>query len=387
MAYTFFCNTQFEFGTGKVEALKDLPLPGSKALIVTTKDGFAAKFGHLARVQELLEAAGKQSVVYDKVEENPRDWNVDEAAAFGRENEVDLVVGLGGGSSMDAACATAAMITNDGVAWDYIQQGSGGGKTLANPSIPHIQITTTAGTGSESDLIGVIQKDSTAEKVCFFNEFAKVAIIDPDLTKTVPADYTAYQGFDALFHNAEGYLCNVHCELGDTIELQSVRDVAKYLPIAIKDPENTEARTKMSLAASMGGWAMALGGGMSQHSLEHAMSGFHPNVQHGAGLIMLSRAYFGHFIDIHADDQRFIDLAIALGKEDATKASDFLTVYEQLMETCGVADVKMSDYGFTPDEFPALIEMARRVMFPLFFQDPVELTDEDCIKILEKAYC
>lgn len=128
------------------------------------------------------------------------------------------------------------------------------------------------------------------------------------------------------------------------------------------------------------------GTGSSQHSLEHALSAYHPNLPHGAGLIMLSRAYFGNVITHHACDERFIRMAKAMGMENADKPEDFLSVLEKLLEDCGVADLKMSDYGITPDEFPKMADNAMGPMGGLFACDRVALTKEDVISIYQKSY-
>lgn len=131
---------------------------------------------------------------------------------------------------------------------------------------------------------------------------------------------------------------------------------------------------------------MCVGTTSSQHSLEHALSAYHPNLPHGAGLIMLSRAYFGNVIAHHACDERFIHMAKAMGMENADKPEDFLTVLQKLLEDCGVADLKMSDYGITPDEFPKMADNAMGPMGGLFACDRVALTKEDVIGIYQKSY-
>ena len=131
---------------------------------------------------------------------------------------------------------------------------------------------------------------------------------------------------------------------------------------------------------------MCVGTTSSQHSLEHALSAYHPNLPHGAGLIMLSRAYFGNVIANHACDERFIRIAKAMGMENADKPEDFLTVLQKLLEDCGVANLKMSDYGFTREECDTLARNARDTMGGLFAANPCEMTHEDCAAIFEKAY-
>lgn len=116
------------------------------------------------------------------------------------------------------------------------------------------------------------------------------------------------------------------------------------------------------------------------------MSAYHHDLPHGAGLIMLSKAYFTHFIEKHACDERFIRMAKALGKPDASAPQDFITALADLQEQCGVADLKMSDYGIRPEEFMTLARNARATMGGLFACDRVPLSEEECAAIFEKAY-
>lgn len=116
------------------------------------------------------------------------------------------------------------------------------------------------------------------------------------------------------------------------------------------------------------------------------MSAYHPELPHGAGLIMISRAFYEFFIEKHACDQRFVRMAQALGRKDAARPEDFITMLVKLQEDCGVADLKMSDYGMTPDEFDKLAANARETMGGLFAANPYEMTHEDCVEVYRKSY-
>jgi alcohol dehydrogenase len=131
---------------------------------------------------------------------------------------------------------------------------------------------------------------------------------------------------------------------------------------------------------------MCVGTTSSQHSLEHALSAYHQDLPHGAGLIMLCRAYFTNIIEKHVCDERFIGMAKAIGMEEASEPMDFIKVLNKLLEDCGVADLKMSDYGITPDEFSKMADNAMGPMGGLFACDRVQLTREDCISIYKKSY-
>ena len=168
--------------------------------------------------------------------------------------------------------------------------------------------------------------------------------------------------------------------------LTAIKNIAEYLPKAVKDGNNTEAREHVAFASTMAGLIMVLTSTTAQHSMEHAMSAFHHNLPHGAGLIMISKAFNEFFIEKHACDEQFIKMARAMGIKDANKAEDFITALVNLQKACGVDNLKMSDYGITPDEFMKLAVNARETMGGLFLANPCELNDEDCAGIFEKSY-
>lgn len=116
------------------------------------------------------------------------------------------------------------------------------------------------------------------------------------------------------------------------------------------------------------------------------MSAYHHNLPHGAGLIMISKAFAEFFINKHACDEQFVKMARAMGIEKANQPEDFITALVSLQEKCGVADLKMSDYGFTPDEAMTLAKGARSMQGGLFDANPCEMTDEDCAEIFRKSY-
>jgi len=389
MTYQFFVPTRTLFGAGVLNDLHKQTMPGKKALVVISNGKSMKATGTLARLLQQLNEAAVETVVFDKVEANPLRSTVMAGADCAKANGCDFVVALGGGSVMDAAKAIAAMAVNDGDIWDYINGGTGGGKTLANKALPLICVTTTAGTGSEADQWGVITNDATNEKIGFGGYdflFPVLSVIDPELMVSVPPTFTAYQGFDALFHSTECYISKFHNLMGDMLALTAIENVGKYLARAVKNGSDLEAREGMAFANNLSGQVMTVSCCTSEHSMEHAMSAYHQQLPHGAGLIMLSAAYYQHFVDCHACDERFITMAKALGKKDSSTAQDFITALVQLQKDCGVDDLKMSAYGIKESELENLAHNARATMGGLFAADPKELTDADCTEIYRKAY-
>lgn len=388
MNFNFNNPTNLYFGTGALNELGNFAMPGKKAMVLISNGKSTKENGYLDRTLEQLEKAGVQTAVFDKIMENPIREVIMEGAAFAKEQSCDFIVALGGGAVLDSSVAISAMAANDGDLWDYVVGGTGKGQPLANKGLPIVTITTTAGTGSEVNCWGVISNLETKEKIGFGNPVLTpvLAIVDPGLMVTVPSKYTAFQGFDALFHNTEVMMSNGVNILSETIALSAIENIAKYLPRAVKDGKDLEAREHIAYGSTMAGIAMQLTSTTAQHSMEHAMSAYHHNLPHGAGLIMISKAFAEYFIEKHACDSQFIKMAKVMGVPNADKPEDFITALVALQEACGVADLKMSDYGIEKSECMTLAVNARETMGGLFLANPCELNDEDCAGIFEKSY-
>ena len=389
MSYMFYAPTRVLFGAGQLSKLHEQTMPGKKAMLVISNGKSTWMSGALDRTTEQLRAAGVEMVLFDKVGANPLKSIVEEGADFARSNGCDFVVALGGGSVMDAAKVMAMYAPQPGDLWDYVPGATGKMQPLVNPVLPWVAITTTAGTGSEVDQWGVVTNPATNEKIgCggMDSLFPVLAVVDPELMATVPAKFTAYQGFDALFHSTEGFISKANSLMSDMVQLAAIENVGKYLARAVRDGSDMEAREHMAFANTMSGYSMVVGACTSEHAMEHAMSAYHGDLPHGAGLIMISKEYYTHFVNKHCCDDRFIRMAKALGKQNASDPMDFVTALVELQEACGVADLKMSDYGIQRDDCITLAQNARATMGGLFGADPVPMTDEECAAIFERAY-
>lgn len=388
MNFNFNNPTNLYFGAGSLNELGKLSLPGKKAMVLISNGKSTKANGYLDRTLEQLSIAGVETALFDKIMENPVKEVIMEGAAFARQHKCDFIVALGGGAVIDSSSAISAMATNDGDLWDYVFGGTGKGKPLTNKGLPVVAIATTSGTGSEMNGFGVISNLETKEKIGFGGpELTPViAIVDPELMITVPPKYTAYQGFDALFHNTEVMMSKGVNIMSETIALSAIESICKYLPRAVKDGKDLEAREYVAYGSTVAGITMQLTSTTAQHSMEHSMSAYHHNLPHGAGLIMISKAFAEFFIEKHACAGQFVKMARAMGMENADKPQDFITALVKLQEACGVADLKMSDYGFAPDEAMTLAKGARSMQGGLFAANPCEMTDEDCAKIFEKSY-
>lgn len=389
MSFNMYVPTRFIFGNGRLGELHQQKLPGKTAVLAISNGKSVRENGALDRTLEQLKLAGVEVAVFSGIGANPTKNEVMAGAKFARDNGCDFIVALGGGSVMDASKAIAMMATNDGDLWDYAGGKTGKELPLQHDPLPLVCITTTAGTGSEADQWGVVTNEETNEKIGvggYDSTFPVLSIIDPELMASVPSKFTAYQGFDALFHATESYISTFASNMSDMYALTAIENVGKYLARAVRDGNDREAREGMAFANTLSGVVMTVSVTTAEHSLEHAMSAYHPELPHGAGLIMISKAFHGFFIEKHACDERFVRMAQALGMKDATKPEDFLTTLSKLQEECGVSELKMSDYGITPDEFDKIAANARETMGGLFAANPCEMTHEDCVAVFQKSY-
>jgi len=386
--FTFYAPARVIFGAGELNNLHTYAMPGKKALLVISNGKSTKDNGYLSRTEKQLKDAGVDYIVFDRIEANPLRTTVMAGAAAARKNGCDFIVALGGGSVMDASKAIALMATHEGDLWDYILGGTGKGQSFTEKALPIIAITTTAGTGSEIDRWGVITNGETNEKVGLGTEqtFPVLAIVDPESMLSVPAAFTAYQGFDALFHSVEAYITRKANLMSDMITLTAIENVGRNLAQAVKDGSDMEARTRVAFGNTLSGYAMEVGVTSSHHSLENTLTGFYSGLPHGAGLIMLSKAYFTFFIEKHVADERFVRMAQAMGMDDAREPMDFITALVKLQEDCGVADLKLSDYGVSPDLFHTIAVTAMDINGKLFSADRYSLTVEDCVEIFKAAY-
>ena len=349
MDFGFFCPTRILFGAGRLNDLHKQALPGRKALVVISNGRSTKASGYLSRTVNQLQNAGVATVIFDRIEANPLKSTVMAGASFARENGCDFIVALGGGSVMDASKAISFMATNDGDYWDYVPAGTGKGLPLKHKPLPVVAITTTAGTGSEADPWGVITNEETHEKIGFGTDdsFPVLAIVDPELMVTVPPRFTAYQGFDALFHSVESYLSGQANLMSDMLALTAVEHVTAALPSAVEHGDDLEARTRVAFGNTL------------------------------SGIVMHVK---------HVCDDRFVRLAQAMGMTGTSAPEDFITALMNLQHACGVDGLRMSDYGIKPEEFRKMAFNAYDTMGGLFANDRSELSIDDCVAIYEASY-
>ncbi|MBN2013341.1 iron-containing alcohol dehydrogenase [candidate division KSB1 bacterium] len=280
LRHTYNFPTRIEYGPG---AMKDLVViikrEGFKKGLIVTDEGIV-KAGIAEILQKEFNSAGIDVVIFSRVKSNPIDANAYDGAKVYKESKSEFVVGLGGGSPIDTAKVVKCLATHDGPLEKY-DDAKGGDKYIQNNMPPFYAIPTTAGTGSEVGRSSVITIQSTNKKTIIFSPYLMptIAVLDPEVTVSLPPGLTAATGVDAFVHNLEAYLMDVFHPFADGIAREGIYRSFKYLPHAVENGNDIAARGEMLMASAMGATAFQKGLGVN-HSIAHALGVFY-DTHHG----------------------------------------------------------------------------------------------------------
>lgn len=375
IAFKYFLPVNIEFGSGKVAKAGKLTKPyGKKALIVTGHSS-AKKSGLYDKVKDSLKAEGIDSVLFDKVAQNPLTTTAAEGAAFAKENGCDVVVAIGGGSIMDCAKAIAFLAVNDGDVSDYIF-----GKKASDTALPIILIPTTCGTGSEGNGFAVLTNPDNGDKKSLRCNaiVAKVSIVDPECMMTMPKHVLASVGFDALCHNMEAYTSKIAQPFTDALSLYAVDLIAHNLVDVYKGTGSKESWEKITLASTIGGMVINTAGVTLAHGMEHPASGL-KDIVHGKGLAALTPTIIE--ASYQGAPEKFAKLAKLFGGE---KAEDLAGKVRELLEDIELT-CTLSDLGIEEKDIPWMTENCMKVSAPSIANNPVVFSQEEIAKIYKKA--
>jgi len=255
MIYEYSMLAPVVFGVGAAEKTGEkIKEMGLKRALCMCDEG-VKNAGILDKIVKILEDAGIEAVIFDRVLPEPPDTMIDEAGAFVRECGADCIVGIGGGSSLDAAKMTSILYSRPGSIVDCMNFE--GPPFFIEGGLPTILLPTTAGTGSEVSPICVVTHTQSNTKMIIFSGVT-LAIVDPELCRTAPKTVTAFCGLDALAHNVEAITAKGRNPFSEAMALASAKLIAEYLPAACRDGNDMEARGKLSLAANFSGLAFPL---------------------------------------------------------------------------------------------------------------------------------
>ena len=375
IAFKYFLPVNIEFGSGKVAKAGELTKPyGKKALIVTGHSS-AKKSGLYDKVKDSLKAEGIDSVLFDKVAQNPLTTTAAEGAAFAKDNGCDVVVAIGGGSIMDCAKASAFLAVNDGDVSDYIF-----GKKASDTALPIILIPTTCGTGSEGNGIAVLTNPDNGDKKSLRCNaiVAKVSIVDPECMMTMPKHVLASVGFDALCHNMESYTSKIAQPFTDALSLYAVDLIAHNLVDVYKGTGSKDSWEKITLASTIGGMVINTTGVTLAHGMEHPASGL-KDVVHGKGLAALTPTIIED--SYQGAPEKFAKLAKLFGGE---KAEDLAGKVRELLEDIELT-CTLSDLGIEEKDIPWMAENCMKVSAHSIANNPVVFSQEEIAEIYKKA--
>lgn len=373
--------TAYLLGNGIIrelpEHLKKLGI--RKCLMVT--DSVIQGLGISERVMEACKESGIEFAEYAECLPEPPVSNTYDALKVYKEYGCQGVVGLGGGSSMDVAKAVAMMVTNPGKYEDYV-----GVNRVPARCAPLVLIPTTAGTGSEVSIFSIMMVEGAKAGVCDQNITAHIALVDPELTLTVPRKVTAATGLDAFCHLLEGYISKLATSMSDMIALEGITCICKYLRKAVADGQNREARYWMSYASSLGGFGPNLVDGCAaNHGLAFALGGaFH--IGHGlANALMLPYVFP---VVAKAELEKMPRLAAAMGlRTEGMSETQILREITQeitnLVKDVGCL-IPLSEMGIQEEHLDKLVEETNfqtRVMGHSSYQ----LTSEEIKAIFRAA--
>lgn len=313
--------TRIIFGKGVVDRLPEVMRPLGKRVLLTYGGGSIKRIGLYDKVIALLRDF--EIVELSGIEPNPKyDPSVLEGVRLCKERQIDVILSVGGGSVLDCSKAIAAGAKHDCDPWDLITH-----RVETTAALPIVDIMTLAATGSEYDCGGVISRTETNDKIGYMDEhlFPVCSLLDPQYTFSVNAKHTAAGVADAVNHVLEQYFCFDHNDVADGMCETLLKTLMKYAPIAIKEPENYEARAEIMYACMYGcNGILALGNSMSgwpMHSIEHALSAFY-DITHGEGLAIITPRWMRHILN-ERTLERFVSLGVnVFGIDPALKESE-----------------------------------------------------------------
>ncbi|KAB2654768.1 iron-containing alcohol dehydrogenase [Ochrobactrum sp. WV_118_8] len=355
-SFTYHIPTQIEFGNGLIAKLPSYvrSLKASRAIVVG--DPGVERAGLVEKVSSILKAGGIATVVFTDVESDPATRSVDEGVVLGKDHKADVVVGIGGGSALDTAKAIGLMLTNKGNIRDYV-----GIDKVPLAGAPVIAVPTTAGTGSELTIWSVLSDKVQKVKISVGSTLncAKIALLDPELTLSLPSAITATTGMDALTHALESYVNTATQPISEAMSEQAMVLIAKSLRTAVNDGSNLEARGDMLLASTIA--AMAFNN--TRLGVVHAFAmplGAKFGIPHGlVNAIMLPEVMrFNHL----SNAKKFARIAEIFGEDISGLSAEqaaLLSVdaISKLRADVGIS-AKLSNFGVTPERLDEVVEEA-----------------------------
>ncbi len=384
-AFDYFQPTEIRFGLGRVNEVGEAVAKyGKRCLIVTVPVGpFIEPL--LEKVHASLKAAGVEAAHFDGVIPNPTTESITAGAEVAKAHNADVVLGVGGGSSMDSAKAIAVEATHEGSCWNYLFYRD---TPPTEKTLPIIAVSTTSGTGSQVTQVAVVTNTENRDKSAIYNSiiYPKVAVVDPELMLTVPAHITASTGFDAFCHSFESMLCPNNSAYINMMARVAISLVLKYLPTAVDNGSDLEARTSLAWADTLAGLCIANAGVTLPHGIGMAISGRYPHVMHGESLALnypaFSRYTYPYAIEQFAEVGRVFNPGLE-STGDETAAEKACEEIDKFLKRIGMW-FGFKDFDVPENELPALAEQS--LVLPDYKNNPRVATVEEVKELLEQSY-
>ena len=383
MQFEFATATRIIFGVGSIkEAGRLAAQMGRQAYIITGRN--------VKRAAPLIDGLNANGIRFShfSIAEEPTTDLALAAVDQAREQECDVVIGIGGGSVLDTGKVVAALLTNSGDLLDYLEV-IGSGRPLQHASAPYIAIPTTAGTGAEVTRNAVLDSPGHRVKVSMRSPFMlpQLALVDPELTFTMPPSITASTGLDALTQLLEAFVCRQPNPLTDAVCREGLQRAARSLTKAYLDGHNADARCDMSLASLLGGLALANAKLGAVHGFAGPLGGMY-TAAHGA----LCAGLLPHAMDINVKAlrarapesqalDRYDEIARLVTAKPNARAADGIAWVQDLCLQLKVPP--LADHGIKDQDFAIIVDKARQASS--MKGNPIELTDNELLEILQRA--
>lgn len=375
-SFDFTLRTRIVFGPNRVDELGKIAAEfGGKRVLVVSDPGVAAA-GHTERGSKSLREAGAEVLLFDGARENPTTDDVDRGLEVARSFSPDLLVGLGGGSSMDCAKGINFLFTNGGRMQDYW-----GVNKASRPMLPMIAVPTTAGTGSELQSFALISDAKTHVKMACgdYRAACRVALLDPTLTLTQPARVTALTGVDAVSHVVETYVTRKRNPISMTYSWRAWSLLTEHLPRVLSNPADLESRGGVQLGASLAGLAIENSMLGIAHSLANPLTATY-DIPHGQAVGVMLPFVVRYNAAVAAQSYGQLAHAIGLAADGVEPMAQWLT---QLLDRAGLA-TNLSRLGVDRAKLPDLAQAAHSQWTRSF--NPRNASVDDLFHLYEDAF-
>jgi alcohol dehydrogenase class IV len=387
-SFNYHQSTQIVFGNGRIKELGEIAKKfGTSALLVTTTPAAVPDLEkQYSMVKAILKGAGVKVTHFDGVIPNPTVDTITAGAKMAREAGVQMIIGLGGGSSMDAAKAISVEATHPGTSWDYLFY-----KTPQPDErflLPVIAVSTTSGTGSQVTQVAVITNSQKRDKSALYNNilYPKVCIVDPELMLSVPRFITATTGFDVFCHAFESTINPGAGAYVDLLAWEAISLVTENLPGLLSDLGDIKRREKMAWADTLAGLCIANAGVTLPHGMGMAIGGMYPNVAHGESLAIVYPA-FTRFTWEHAIPQ-FAAMARIFNPElkmasDSEAAGNSVDEIDKFLKNIGLW-ITLKEKGMPEREIEALAKQC--MVLPDYKGNPRVATEKEMVELVIQSY-